>query len=151
MNVRETWFGVKAGAVTGLLFGGFLVPALILTQQALNPPLIQGGLYSLSASNFVLIIILMIGSSAVFAAVILSLIGFLFVITRKWIPGDSLTKKTSVFFLILWLLAFVFRVPAYLRGLSLDLVILEGISLVWVLICASAFARFLARFSRNRG
>ena len=147
VKLKEIWIGVKAGVVTGLLLGGFLVPLLIITQQGLDRYVGSGSLFALSNSTSASVILLMIGSTAIYAALILAIVGVLFVFVRKWMPGDSLTVKACAFFLLLWLVTFVFRVPAYLRGISADIFVLEVISLIWVQVCAVVFARLLTRFS----
>ena len=151
MKARQILTGAAAGASTGLLVGGFLVPVLILTQQSLSPFASsgQGNFFSLTAPTIVGVLVLMIVTTAVFAALLLSLIGILFVGVEKWVPGGSLNRKSTALFVVLWLVAFVFRFPAYLRGYSSDLLILETILLVWVLLCSQAFAYFFGRFSRK--
>jgi len=138
--------GAKAGGLTGLLVGGLFIPSLVI--------LVSYSLHSLPSKPFpelmfeLLALVVMMGGMTLIPVIVgLALVGVLFVLTEKWMPGESVTTKSVVLFLLLWLLGYVFVAPWYWIAHVLDfrLVIF---TLLWDLLFAMVFAHFLKRYRR---
>jgi len=149
MDRRLVWKGAKAGAVTGLILGGFIVPSLAVVETLpffLHYGAIMSTLPS-TASRYLFGGMILVGAMTVIpAALILSLIGALFAVVRKWIPGASVTLQSITFFLLLWAVLFAIGVPTYLVR-ALPALQLFGFTLLWDFLFALVFAYLFRQFS----
>ena len=143
MKSREFRIAAKAGAVTGLLIGGFFIPSLVLFEALIwySGSLVKA-LPAIVAGYLLLGVIIIVVISIIPATLILSLIGVLFAIVEKWIPCESASRKSLLVFVILWMLLYVVLVPV---GWFVDFRIVS-FTLVWDLLFAMVFAHFLKKY-----
>jgi hypothetical protein len=145
MAGKELIIGVKAGAITGLLLGGLVIPSLLLVY---GWSFFSGPELRTFPSRWVPVVLLgffFIDALALILSVfILCIIGVLFVWVKRVIPGQSVIRQSIILFLVLWLLV---NVALYVnRGFS-DLMII-GSTLTWDLVFAIVFGYLFTRFSK---
>ena len=148
MERRELWIGAKAGAVTGLLIGGFFIPSLVPFEALIwySGSLVKA--LPAIVAGYLLVGMILLGAITMIPVVlILSLIGASFMMIRKWIPGGSVTVQSVTLFLLIWVILDVCGLTYFTREF-LDIRFV-GFTLFWDLLFALVFVYLFRRFSRK--